>query len=600
MKTNEDVSFEWFVGAAAVVAGVLLVLWGGAAASTALSGHPVEFGLHATALAATQLPQHLSDPANAWPDAVRSSIPGPWFYWPCNALAFAAMTAIAIAGWRWRSGRWRFGLEPRQRLGADTQARLASPVDLAPIVVPRAVGGRFVLGRVNGKLVATENRTTEPVGGPLQRRRAKVRQGDRGAVALMGPSRCGKTTAAIAGILEWEGPAVLSSVKNDLMADTIKWRSQLGEVKVFAPTHKGSATWSPLRAAATPSGARAAARALCDGAPRSGIDGGGDFWFTQVEILLASLLWVAANSKGTGMPDVCEWVMTQDRPTEDADGEVAPRLQQLLASSDRLIADGARRATNALAGIWQNDERLRGSVYTTAMTAVWPWIDPLVEASASGSEITLEWLLSGKNTLYLCGPLQDQRRYAPVFGGLIGDLVDRVYEHVDRTGKPLDPTLLLVLDEAANTPLRQLPEWASTVAGHGVQMVTIWQSKSQLDSIFGDKNADTILTNHLSKVGFAGLSDRSSLDYFSYLLGDEQVASRVLSSDGRGGSRPSLSESTSASPLAGAHVLRQVKPGEAVLVHGTLPPAHLHSRNFRKERSLLRRSDGSATVPATD
>lgn len=593
MTTNDDVWFEWFFGAAAFVAGVLLVLWGGAAAATALSGHPVDYGLSATASATTQLPQHLSDPANAWPDGVRSSIPGPWLYWTCTALAFAAMSALVVAGWRWRSGRWRFGLEPRQRLGADTQARLASPVDLAPIVVPSAVAGRFVLGRVNGKLVATENRTAEPVGGPLQRRRAKARQGDRGAVALMGPSRCGKTTAAIAGILEWEGPAVLSSVKNDLMADTIKWRSQLGEVKVFAPTHKGSATWSPLRAATTPSGARAAARALCDGAPRSGIDGGGDFWFTQVEILLASLLWVAANSKGAGMPDVCEWVMTQDRPTEEADGEVAPRLQQLLASSDRTVADGARRATNALAGIWQNDERLRGSVYTTAMTAVWPWIDPLVEASASDSEITLEWLLSGKNTLYLCGPLQDQRRYAPVFGGLIGDLVDQVYEHADRTGKPLDPTLLLVLDEAANTPLRQLPEWASTVAGHGVQMVTIWQSKSQLDSIFGDKNADTILTNHLSKVGFSGLSDRSSLDYFSYLLGDEQVASRVLSSDGRGGSRPSLSESTSASPLASAHVLRQVKPGEAVLVHGTLPPAHLHSRNFRKERSLLRRSDGT-------
>ncbi|MBI2706404.1 MAG: type IV secretory system conjugative DNA transfer family protein [Actinobacteria bacterium] len=65
-------------------------------------------------------------------------------------------------------------------------------------------------------------------------------------MALLGPSRCGKTTAAISGILCWDGSVVLSSVKNDLLEHAIKWRSQLGEVTVFAPTRAKSATWSPL------------------------------------------------------------------------------------------------------------------------------------------------------------------------------------------------------------------------------------------------------------------------------------------------------------------------------------------------------------------
>ena len=596
MNENEDSLFEKLAAAALVlIAAVLLIVWGGATAAARLSGHQVVLGLNAAATAAISLPANLSDPAAAWPESVRSSIPGPALYWFCTGILFVAISAGAAFGLRLWQRRWQFGLEPRQRLGVDAQARFAKVADLAPIIVPRAVPGRFVLGRVSGKLVATENRASEAVGGRLQRRRAQPRQGDRGAVALMGPSRCGKTTAAIAGILEWDGPAVLSSVKNDVMDDTIQWRSQLGEVKVFAPTHKGSAQWTPLRAAVTPSGARAAARALCDSAPRAGIDSDGDYWFTQVEILLSALFWVAANSPGCAMSNVCDWVLVQDRPTEESDGEVEPLLQELLRSTDPVTADGARRAANALEGIWQNDERFRGSVYSTTMTAVWPWIDPLVEASAGENEITLEWLLSGKNTLYLCGPLQDQRRFAPVFGGLIGDLVDQVYERVDVSGKPVDPTLLVVMDEAANTPLRQLPEWASTVAGHGVQLVTVWQSKAQLDSIYGEKNADTILTNHLSKVGFAGLSDRSSLDYFTYLLGEEQVASRTLSSDDRRSGR-SISESTNSSPLAGAHVLRQMRSGEAVLIHGTLPPAHLKSRNFRKERSLRERSDGTAKL----
>jgi type IV secretion system protein VirD4 len=38
--------------------------------------------------------------------------------------------------------------------------------------------------------------------------------------------------------------------------------------------------------------------------------------------------------------------------------------------------------------------------------------------------------------------------------------------------------------------------------------------------------------------------------------------------------------------LVPAHVLRQVKPGEALLIHGTLPPAHLHARPYYRERHL--------------
>ena len=42
-------------------------------------------------------------------------------------------------------------------------------------------------------------------------------------MAIIGPTRCGKTAAAIGGILDWTGPAILSSVKSDLMAATIDW-----------------------------------------------------------------------------------------------------------------------------------------------------------------------------------------------------------------------------------------------------------------------------------------------------------------------------------------------------------------------------------------
>ena len=50
-------------------------------------------------------------------------------------------------------------------------------------------------------------------------------------------------------LLEWDGPAVASSIKTDLLACTIRRRRELGDVFVFDPfalSADRSHTWSPL------------------------------------------------------------------------------------------------------------------------------------------------------------------------------------------------------------------------------------------------------------------------------------------------------------------------------------------------------------------
>ena len=92
---------------------------------------------------------------------------------------------------------------------------------------------------------------------------------------------------------------MLSSVKTDLADETFGWRSTRGECRVFDPvgiTGLPTASWSPLRGAATVDGAQAAARALVDCAPRSGMDDGA-FWYQQAEIVLAGYLWVASTHR---------------------------------------------------------------------------------------------------------------------------------------------------------------------------------------------------------------------------------------------------------------------------------------------------------------
>ena len=56
------------------------------------------------------------------------------------------------------------------------------------------------------------------------------------------------------------------------------------------------------------------------------------------------------------------------------------------------------------------------------------------------------------------------------------------------------------------------------------------------------------------------------------------------------GARHSTQHSTSREPLVPPHMARQMRPGDALLVHGTLPPAHVRALPWWSERRLSRRA----------
>ena len=187
-------------------------------------------------------------------------------------------------------------------------------------------------------------------------------------------------------------------------------------------------------------------------------------------------------------------------------------------------------------------------------------------------------LLHGSNTLYLCAPAHDQRRLRPLFVSVVRQIVECVYDRVAATRRPLDPPLLIVLDEAANiAPLHDLDGLAATAAGHGVQLVTIWHDLAQITARYGHR-ATTVVNNHRAKLFLSGISDPSTLDYASHLIGEEEVMVPTVTRGGRNG--PSTTSSPSLRRLAPPDRLRRIAPGEGTLVYGALPPARLHLRTW--------------------
>ncbi len=495
-----------------------------------------------------QFPHHVRDPADAWPVAARRLIPGPVAFY--GTFAAVIVPILAILGLLARRLRTRGA-------GSARAAYWARARDLRTLFVRRHEPGRLILGRADGRLVAAESRQS---------------------AIIVGPTQTGKTTGfAIPAILEWQGPVVATSIKTDLLRETLAARSAIpgASTLVYDPTGSTglpSAGWTPLTVCLTWQGAQRVAEWLVRGArPGGATSDAGEFWYGATSKLLAPILLAAACSGGT-MAQVVHWVDAQD------DEHVRWALEQ----------NREEEALDAFEAISLWDDKTRGSVYATAQTVLIAYADPGVLASAMTAELRAERILDGgRHTAYLCAPAHEQRRLQPLFATLVQEIVAHAYERTTETGKPLDPPLLLVLDECANiAPLRDLATLASTGAGQGIQLVSVFQDIAQINAVYGRDRAPTIVSNHRAKVILSGIADPQTLEYLARLLGDEEVRQTSATSGAEG--RHSTTESVAFRNLAPANVLREMRPGQGVLVYGHLAPARIELRPWFKDRRLRR------------
>lgn len=478
--------------------------------------------------------------------------------WGGLAVALTMAGVLGLA--HLLDGQLRHGAGRTRRVQG---ARWAKRRDLRDLRVQEERRWRLVLGRHGRRLLATVGQAS---------------------VVVVGPSRISfKTTGfTIPAVLEWDGPVVVTSVKSDLLLATIQRRKEMGEAMVFDPTgvtNRGSVKATPLSGCGSWRGAMRVAH-LLSAAARSGADGleDSEFWHAAAEKLLSPLLFAAASSSGQ-MADVIRWL--NDGPAAE------PEVRELL---ERCEDDDALSAWGAN---WNREKRQLSSIFTTAETIVRAFADPRVlEASSRADYTPAELLDGGANTLYLCAPAHEQERLRGLFAAMLSELVGVVQEISAQTGKPIDPPLLLVLDEAANTaPMPELDVVASTGAGQGIQLVTVFQDFAQVEARWG-KRAQTILNNHQAKVFPTGISDPETLHYISAVVGEGEFLQRSETAAEQG--RGSSTEGSTYRALTPANVVREARPGTGLLIYGHRPPAQIELRPWFKDPELraLSKEDG--------
>ena len=355
-------------------------------------------------------------------------------------------------------------------------ARRGEPRDLR---APAAQAGRITLGEHDGRLIAAERRAS---------------------VLCVGPAQSGKSTGLIVpAILEWEGPVVSTSIKADVVHDTHRARARVGEVLIFDPTGctgLDHTPWSPIAAARTWEGARRTAANLLGVADQGAAQQRRRDLLEARRRALPRTAPARRSTRRPDMADVLRWVAPRTKTSRPS-----------CSTTARTPTPGRRSKRCSRSG--EPTARFRSSLMQTIATGLDAWQEPAIATATIGeSQISRKRLLAGPNTLYLIAPAHEQRRLRGLFTALVAEITAAAFDRSAQTGRPIDPPLLLALDEAANiAPLPNLDEIASTGPGQGVQLLTILQNISQASDRWGKDRAETIIANHRARLFCSGIGE---------------------------------------------------------------------------------------------
>jgi|HubBroStandDraft_6_1064221.scaffolds.fasta_scaffold00093_18 type IV secretion system protein VirD4 len=478
-----------------------------------------------------------------------------WRFWA--SLAVMAITASAggvgarVQAHRVPRSRLSRFMPPARRIART--ARWARGTDLRLMHGRPGRAGVFLLGRHGHRMLVTQPETS---------------------VLVIGPTRSGKTAGlVIPNLLEWDGPAIATSTKSELVDLTAGHRQSLGPVYVYDPTREiggryDSVTWSPISGCDDLDRAWMVASWLCASLQQGGGRGDNDWshWAESGKLLIAPLLYVAAIT-GRTIVDVRTWIHGFDLASPIG------MLEELLL--DPAICGDADpiRAMSMLASVDQRPERERGTVFSTVMRIFNVFTERAVAESALSSRFDADDFLRRRGTLYLCTPRQTPERVGSLFVGILMTVVTAAYalSESERNRRKTE-SLGLFLDELANVvPIEDLPALASQGAGRGVMLMSIIQDLSQLRARYGVERSNTILNNHGSKLILPGISDPETADVLARLVGRTEFTEQQMSvaPDGRVSRSYSVRHDAMATPDA----LRQMRTASAILIHRDSPPA---------------------------
>jgi len=178
-----------------------------------------------------------------------------------------------------------------------------------------------------------------------------------------------------------------------------------------------------------------------------------------------------------------------------------PDIQRIfleIAQTDSSLSGPARQA---LADFTSGADKTFSSILQSITSKMSLWLNPLVCAATAQSDFDLRNLRRRKMSIYLGVSPDEMDRVAPLYNLFFQQLID--LNTRDLPGESESHQVLVILDEFARLGRASvIAAGFAYVAGYGIRLLPVIQSRSQLRAVYGHDVADEIVANCGVEVAF--------------------------------------------------------------------------------------------------
>lgn len=251
-------------------------------------------------------------------------------------------------------------------------------------------------------------------------------------------------------------------------------------------------------------------------------------------------------------------------------GDTRGFFRRVLDDRSLDLSQGCR---NALADFTSGADNTFAGIVQTVTSKLSLWLNPRVDAATEECDFDLRELRTHPMSIYLGVSPDELDRVAPLYNLLFQQLVDLNVRGLPDEATPLQ--VLVILDEFARIGRAQVIASAfSYVAGYGIRLLPVIQSRSQLRAVYGEHVANEIVANCGVEVAFTPKELRVANELSERIgyVGQESVTKSLTIHGILANRSKSMSDHRRALLLP--QELMQFPDDELLLLRGGIPPIH--------------------------
>jgi type IV secretion system protein VirD4 len=474
---------------------------------------------------------------------------------------------------------------PRRALHGDARFATAAEVERAGLAGNAATAPSILVGRYGKHFLALPGQLS---------------------VMLSAPTRSGKGVGVvIPNLLNWPDSVVVLDIKGENFDVTAGYRAAHGQaVYAFSPFDEGARShrWNPLSAVRT-SPLHRVGDLLAIGQVFFPNDGGSTsseaFFNDQARNLFLGI--------GLYLLETPELPRTIGEMLRQSSGKGQPLKDHFSAAIKQRAEDGkplSEECVDALQRLLANSENTLSSIVSTFNAPLVIFADAVVDAATSADDFRLEDVRRRRMSIYVRIPPNRLANARPLLNLFFSQLVSLNTRALPSQDKEVSMQCLLVNDEfAAMGRVGIISSAAAFLAGYNLRLLTVVQAMSQLDAVYGEKEARTFATNHGLQILYAPREQRDA-DEYSAMLGHftERATSRGRSRSfsGHGHTTVSRNESEQRRALLLPQEFKELGSERLVVVMENCKPILGEKIRYHREKVFKARLLPPPAVPAMD